>query len=151
MQKRSTKRWIVLILTAAFALAACALVTQAQTDLTRNLAKSETPIAVFASHPAPVLGVLIDEDGKVVYVEPGSAAEEAGITRGDLLETIAGIAVDKREDVRVIVRGASSDQFLKVKIKRNGSEIELSIRSRPPTPRTGKATPTPVSSLFDYL
>jgi S1-C subfamily serine protease len=94
---------------------------------------------------------VINEDGKVVYVEPGSAAEEAGITRDDILETIDGISVDKRGDVRLIVRRASSDQFLKVKIRRNGSEIELSIRPTPPTPRTGKATPTPVSSLFDYL
>lgn len=118
----------------------------------QNQAKSETPLASFASYPAPVLGVVIDEVGKVIYVEPGSAAEEAGITRDDILETVNGVSVNvERGNARRIVRETSRDQFLKVKINRNGSEIEISVKPTPPIPRTDNATPTPVSPHFDYL
>jgi S1-C subfamily serine protease len=121
-------------------------------NLTPNQSESETPYASFSSYPAPVLGVVIDEFGKVINVEPGSAAEEAGITRDDILETVNGVSVNlERENVRRMVRETSSDRFLRVKLNRKGSEIEISVKPTPPTPRTDKAIPTPVSPPFDYL
>jgi hypothetical protein len=35
-------------------------------------------MASFPTYPSQALGVVIDQDGKVLYVEPGSAAEQAG-------------------------------------------------------------------------
>lgn len=41
-----------------------------------------------ASYAAPELGVVVDEGMKVVDVDPGNAAEKAGVQKGDRLIVI---------------------------------------------------------------
>jgi S1-C subfamily serine protease len=111
-----------------------------------------TPVASFASYPSAVIGVVIDQNGKVLDVEPGSAAEQAGIARGDVLEDVNNTAVNlEREKVRTTIRESMSDQVLNVKLKRNGNEVFVNVKPSPPTPRPGSPTPTPVPASEDYL
>ena len=157
LKRNSSKNQLLAIAVMLIFVASCEgglqqTIRNSNSNPTQNQAESETPFASFASYPAPVLGVVIDEVGKVIYVEPGSAAKEAGITRDDILETVNGVSVNlERENVRRMVRETSSDRFLKVKLNRKGSEIGISVKPTPPIPRTDKATPTPVSPPFDYL
>lgn len=111
-----------------------------------------TPVTSFASYPSAVFGVVIDQNGKVLYVEPGSAAEQAGIARGDVLEDVNNQAVNsEREQVRTTIRESIKDHVLIVKLKRNGNEVLLNVKPSPPAPRPGMATPTPVPASEDYL
>jgi membrane-associated protease RseP (regulator of RpoE activity) len=112
---------------------------------------SETSIA-FVSMPAPVLGIVIDQDNTVKYVEPGSSAEQAGISQGDILQTVNGLSINSdREKVRKIIREAGKDQILSIHLKRKGNDIVIQVKPAPPTPKLGMATPTPVFPPFDYL
>jgi S1-C subfamily serine protease len=111
-----------------------------------------TPVASFASYPSSVLGVVIDPTGKVLDVEPGSSAEQAGIARDDVLQEVNNLPVNsEREQVRTTIRESKKDQILSVKLKRNGNEVLLNVKPSAPAPRAGKATPTPVSAPLDYL
>lgn len=117
-----------------------------------NPGDDETPVAIFASYPAAVLGIVVAETGEIVYVEPGSAAEQAGLLAGDILEVINDISVvANRENVRSIIRGTPKDQVLVLRLKRNGKAMMLNVTPTPPIPRPGMATPTPVLFPLDYF
>ena len=58
----------------------------------------ETKIVAYALYPEPVLGIVIDSDGKILHVEPGSAAERAGLVSGDILISIDSISVNSERD-----------------------------------------------------
>lgn len=112
----------------------------------------KTPMASFPSYPSQALGVVIDQDGKVLYVEPGSAAEQAGISRDDVLQEVNNLPVNsEREQVRTTIRESKKDQILSVKLKRNGNGVILNVKPSPLAPQPSKATPTPVSAPLDYL
>lgn len=109
-------------------------------------------MASFPSYPSQALGVVIDQDGKVLYVEPGSAAEQAGISRDDVLQEVNNLPVNsEREQVRTTIRESKKDQILSVKLKRNGNGVILNVKPSPLAPQPSKVTPTPVSAPLDYL
>jgi regulator of sigma E protease len=76
--------------------------------------------AAFMTVGAPVMEPRVDE------VLPGSAAEQAGIRKGDLIVTIAGREIDSFSQIQqqVITRGGEE---LKVVVEREGQRIDLAI------------------------
>ncbi len=81
-------------------------------------------IVIFASVFAFV-GMPMNEP-RVGTVQPGSAAEKAGITSGDLIAAIDGVKIETFGDIvkSVSFRGG---ELLNVKIDRNGTPIVLNI------------------------
>ena len=113
---------------------------------------TSTPVASFASYPSSVLGIVIDPAGKVLYVEPGSAAEQAGIIRDDLLQKVNNLPVNSaRQQVRTAIQTARPGQALIVMLQRNGNEFVLNIKPAPLASRSDIATATPVPTPDDYL
>jgi S1-C subfamily serine protease len=126
-----------------------ALITSCQGSSSSSMG---TPVASFASYPSSVLGVVIDPAGKVLYVEPGSAAEQAGISRNDLLQKVNNLSVNSaRQQVRSAVQAAKPGQSLIVMLQRNGNEFILNVKPSPPASRSGMVTATPVPTSDDYL
>lgn len=110
------------------------------------------PVVQFASYPALVIGVVIDPDGNVLYVEPGSAAQQAGITPGDLLQKINNLSVSsERQQIHTAIGETMPGQALIVELKRSGNYLVLSVKPTPPTSHAGVATATPVAAPNDYL
>jgi predicted metalloprotease with PDZ domain len=105
-----------------------------------------------ATSPGDELGVVVDKDMKVLDVEPGSAAEKAGVQVGDVLDTVEGVSVGKDKDkVKNLIREPKKDKKLKLKLKRADKDMEVDISPAPPVPRPGAATPTPVFAPQDYF
>jgi regulator of sigma E protease len=76
--------------------------------------------AAFMTVGAPVMEPRVDE------VLPGSAAEQAGVRKGDLIVAIEGREIDSFSQIQqqVITRGGEE---LKVVIEREGQRIDLAI------------------------
>jgi len=81
-------------------------------------------IVIFASVFA-IVGMPMNEP-RVGTVQPGSAAEKAGITSGDLIAAIDGVKIETFGDIvkSVSFRGG---ELLNVTIDRNGTPIVLNI------------------------
>ncbi len=79
-----------------------------------------------------VLGCLFGFKGQAFTpatfnkINPGSAAEEAGLKPGDLIVRLDGIAIERFEDVQQIVR-MNPDKSMEIVIVRNGSEVALDV------------------------
>ena len=111
-----------------------------------------TPMASFASYPSTALGVVIDPAGKVIYVEPGSAAELAGIAPGDVLQKVNNLSVNsQRQQVHAAILAASGNQILIVLLKSNGSVSVMNVKLLASAPHSALATSTPVPSTDDFL
>jgi S1-C subfamily serine protease len=110
------------------------------------------PVVSMASYPSAVLGVVIDQAGKVLYIEPGSAAERAGIARDDVLQKVANLSVDsQREQVHAAIQAAEGKQIVIELLKPNGNVTVMNAKLSASAPRTGSATATPLPANEDYL
>lgn len=129
-----------------------------------DVVASQSPMNVMGSTsiPAPELGVVVDEKFTVVDIEPGSAAEVAGVQRGDNLLSIGEkpFTSERMELKFYIASYPSADASvasLSLKLIRHGAELELPIRPSPPGPHkldeNGKPPPTAtgVFSPNDYF
>jgi serine protease Do len=95
----------------------------------------------FGGRPTMRLGIRYQElDGQlaryfkledrgvlVTHVEPGSAAEKAGLRAGDVLTAIGGDRVVDGSDVRRAVREAEAGASLKVTVLRDGRAVDLTV------------------------
>lgn len=117
------------------------------------------------SYAAPELGVVVDETMKVVDVDPGNAAEKAGVQKGDVLIAIEDIpfATEKAKAEELIWGSADEaiyedyaktgewkGKLLRLLVQRDGKPIELEIMPAPPI-WDPKSPPTPGYAPFDYL
>ena len=59
-----------------------------------------TTIHTYTLNLPPVLGVVTDENLQIIYVEPGSAAEKAGLQTGDVLKEVEGIAIMEKPHLK---------------------------------------------------
>jgi S1-C subfamily serine protease len=76
----------------------------------------------------------VNEDGALVSeVEPGSAAEAAGLRARDVIVAIDGEEVDESSDVRAVVAAAEPGDTIEVRYVRNGEErtATATLGSRP--------------------
>src|SRR5690606_14185718 len=116
----------------------------------------ETKIVTFASFPQPVLGIVIDSDGKILYVEPGSASERAGLVSGDILISLDGFSVTlERDKVRELIRSNTEEMKMEIQYQRGENviltQITPSQKIQNSDDQTPKLTPTPVLPPEDYL
>ena len=116
----------------------------------------ETKIVAYALFPQPVLGIVIDSDGKILYVEPGSASERAGLVSGDILISIDGFSVtSERDKVRELIRSNTEEMKMEIQYQRGENVIVTQItpsqKIQNSDDQTPKLTPTPVLPPEDYL
>jgi predicted metalloprotease with PDZ domain len=116
----------------------------------------ETKIVAYALFPQPVLGIVIDNDGKILYVEPGSASERAGLVSGDILISIDGFSVtSERDKVRELIRSNTEEMKMEIQYQRGENVIVTQItpsqKIQLSDDQTPKLTPTPVLPPEDYL
>ena len=116
----------------------------------------ETKIVAYALFPQPVLGIVIDNDGKILYVEPGSASERAGLVSGDILISIDGVSVtSERDKVREVIRSNTEEMKMEIQYQRGENVIVTQItpsqKIQNSDDQTPKLTPTPVFPPEDYL
>ena len=115
-------------------------------------------VPIEGSEPAPVLGVVVDGNLKVVDVEGGSAAEKAGVQKGDILKKLDNTALTSpaaaMETARQRIRSVPG-QKVDVVLQRGGQEIILQVLPSPPASRgtidNPAPTPTAVPADFGYL
>lgn len=72
-------------------------------------------------------GVSVPAGAFVQDVVPGSPAEEAGITRGDVVTEIAGEAITSAEDVARVVRSRRPGDLVTVVVQRDGGSRPFDI------------------------
>ena len=116
----------------------------------------ETKIVAYALYLEPVLGIVIDSDGKILHVEPGSAAERAGLVSGDILISIDSISVNsERDKVRDLIRSNTEEMKMEIQYQRGENVIVTQItpsqKIQNSDDQTPKLTPTPVLPPEDYL
>ncbi len=77
------------------------------------------------SEEASKLGVT-EGSGVVVYqVQPGSAAERAGLRKGDIITALNGTAVDDPNTFRNIIAGSAPGTEVTLTVKRDGREQQV--------------------------
>lgn len=80
--------------------------------------------------PQPgTIGVSLRGDSaqvSVMFVQPGSPAEQAGIQPGDAVSAVDGLPVQGVDDARVRIRGAPGTQVL-LTLSRNGTQRVLQV------------------------
>ncbi len=111
--------------------------------------------------PRQVIGVAIDADLKVVDVASKSAAEKAGVKKGDKFVSLDGLPLSSSEQARDSFKEKiSNQQQLKAKnlpvqsldlvVVRNGLTLHLKVEPSPMSGGPGP-TPTPVPSDQHYF
>lgn len=116
----------------------------------------ETQITSYAMMPAPVLGVVLDQDGKVLFVKSGSAAEKAGVAVDDVLESVNGISISSdREKAHEVISSTADGELIDLQYNHGGRSITTKAQPSRPTPLLRAdgtmTTPTPVLPPEDYL
>jgi serine protease Do len=95
--------------------------------------QNKKPIPESVMFPAPhpnVVGLTLDpkECATVLSVEPGSAADKAGIESGDAIQSLAGQPLISIADVQWVLHRASAEGgSLKGEVQRDGKIIPVSL------------------------
>ena len=117
-------------------------------------ASETTTTMVSALYPAPILGVVIDNDRMVVDIIPNSAADKAGVQRGDVILKVNDITITDRKQPRSMVleigrnRPVDDPATLKLVLQRGGREIVMQVRLEIP-PQRPSATKVPRTRIPD--
>ncbi len=136
------------------AVAPTPLVTEAPTTTPTVTNRQIEEIFFYA---ADGLGVVVDENVKVLHVEVGNSAERAGLQVGDILETLDGVSIAKdRELVKEMLRANSHGQLqpekrFKLLLRRGDQELEIEVNPGPMLPEPGEVGATPVWPPQDYF
>jgi serine protease Do len=89
---------------------------------------------------AKALGLNGPEGALITAVSPDSPAEKAGLKVGDVILDINGAAVTERNQLRMQVSMMNPDQNVKLKVFRNGQNVDLTVRlSEMPGEKVAKA------------
>lgn len=96
--------------------------------------------------PGRVLGVVVDETMLVLEVEPKSAAEVAGIQKGDVLQSIDNAAfLEARDNIKEMIGHYSDeDKPMQLTLRRDGKALVVEVRPLPMQIQFVDMTPTPV-------
>lgn len=97
---------------------------------------------------APVLGVVIDDTNRILHVEPGSAADQAGFHINDILVSVDGVSFQSQQaQAKELLHTSQSAHSIDV--DRAGSRITIPVM--PAAPHFSEPTPTPVLPPNVYL
>lgn len=88
------------------------------------------------SHVVLGLGFGSNEDGELLWtvesLSEGKGAEKAGVEVEDVLLSVDGVTLNKREDLIDVLRGKKPGDMISIKVKRGGKtlgfDVELSAR-----------------------
>jgi len=92
------------------------------------------PALPASAPPPPRLGVRIErtEDGvRIVDVVKGSLADATGLRAGDRIVSIAGAGIARTGEVIRAVRAQPPGTWLPMRIRRDGQEIDLTVKFPP--------------------
>ena len=131
--QRTTLAWLVAAVTAASAATARAgsasPTSSHPAPAAAHLAARHAQLGVAAIEISPELrahfGAPSDRGVLVDRVEPGSAAEHAGIQVGDLVLEVAGQPTSSARDVRAALRAHAKGDRVGVVVLRDGKRLEL--------------------------
>lgn len=94
---------------------------------------------------APVIGVVVDRNLRVVDVEKGGAAEKAGIIRGDVLRRLETTLLTDGPDAMQRFRERTiTGQGLSLELSRGGKDLKVQVVPLPPAREYAQPTPTAV-------
>ena len=130
--------------------------------------REKSSVEPYGSYAAPQLGIVFDKTMKVVDVDLGSVAEQAGIQKGDLLISVDDVSFsEEMERVKALVyespgeeaykelqeRGVWNGITRRLKLERDGKALEVEITPAPLTWWGSNPTPTavPTDLELDYL
>ena len=116
-----------------------------------------TAVGLVALAPAPVLGIVIAGTMTVLYVEPGSGAQAAGILTGDVIRSVNRIELTQNlQGAKDEIRNAQPGQKIEIRGEREGQPFAVDVE--PLAPRAEQLgqvsippTATPVIAPNDYL
>ncbi len=141
-------RTVVGVLLAAL-LVGCALPT--------STGNSPSPSASsIGSRGSPTLGLTLDETLQVIDVQRGSAAEQAGIQRGDVLAKIESTPLEAGTPASTLLTLAQNlisqtQQAVPLTLQRGGQEIVISVLPMVPASMPNQPTPTAVPADQVYF
>jgi S1-C subfamily serine protease len=114
----------------------------------------------FTLEPAPQFGLVLDKEMRVIDVEEGGAADEAGVWVGDVLTALNGdplSSLDSLAEVGAAFRAVGERALLpeaapaSVTVRRGGSEETIEIVPAASPARPGQPTPTAVPADQQYI
>ncbi len=110
-------------------------------------------VSCTGSYPAPSLGVVVDANFTVVDIQKGSAAEEAGVQIGDILQTLDGNAYSNPDDWKDPLGGMAEGQKYQITLQRGNATLTLEVTAarQDPDLYSPGITPTPIQSGLYYL
>lgn len=110
---------------------------------------SSEQTTITALYGAPVLGIVSDTQLQIRDIEPGSAAEQAGLQRGDVIVALGQQVTTSPEQLRRAMIALAQQQAAEITFRRDGAERR--VRITPTAPRPSSATPTPVPVNMYYF
>jgi len=123
------------------------------TETNSNSRVDSSVLVVQELHVAPVLGIVIDLNGKILHIETNSAAEAAGLQRGDIVQSITGLNVraDRFREIASKVHNTPAGNLINVIVERNNAVTELKVSPKSPVGTSNQPTPTAVPQDEYYL
>jgi uncharacterized iron-regulated protein len=112
----------------------CTTLVPGFADAVFGIAVPERP----AGPPRPRLGITLEpaaEGIRISEVAQDSIAAQAGLRRGDVIVTIAGVAPQQAADVAATVMRQAPGTWLPLAVKRNGRTVEVVARFPPAAAR----------------
>jgi predicted metalloprotease with PDZ domain len=115
-----------------------------------NSSAAPTQIAQGLS-VAPVLGVVVNKSFTVLSVDPGGAAENAGVKSGDILLSVQGIGFSDGFSAKSAIGAIAPGEKVTLKFIRDGKEAQIDVVSQNRTFGNIKVTVTPISEADLYF
>jgi S1-C subfamily serine protease len=117
----------------------------------QQTAARPTAIGLEATSVGPALGVILDQNMRVLDIEADSTAARAGIQRGDILRAIGGTNIASPRATAELVRRSKIGQNLTITLERGGQQVSLPLVIGPRPGHPDQPTPTPVPNNEMYL
>jgi membrane-associated protease RseP (regulator of RpoE activity) len=102
-------------------------------------------------HAVPVLGVVVDQQLRVVAVTTGSAADQAGLQPGDIIMRVNSTAISSAAAGKQLIRQARAGQQIVLTVELDGQTLIVPVQPAAPRGQPGQATPTPIPDGLDYF